>query len=129
LNKHILHNDIQEFINNHLSSDINSILLKKTTFENVSTKELVEQMEAKNKCKTKLSTWHNQPNIYYSNKLNIEQTSSEITAEFKSKLIHGNRIIDLTGGFGVDCFYFSKQFKEVIHCELNENLSEIVKYN
>uniref|UniRef100_UPI00404A51F7 class I SAM-dependent methyltransferase n=1 Tax=Gelidibacter sp. TaxID=2018083 RepID=UPI00404A51F7 len=129
MNKHILHNDIQEFINNHLSSDINSILLKKTTFENVSTTEIVEKIEAKNKCKTKLPTWYNQPNIYYPNKLNIEQTSSETTAEFKSKLIHGNRIIDLTGGFGVDCFYFSKQFKNVIHCELNENLSEIVKYN
>lgn len=129
MNKYILNTNIQEFINNNLSSKINSILLKQTAFENVSTKELVEQIEAKNKCKTKLPTWYNQSNIYYPNKLNIEQTSSEITAEFKSKLLTGNRIIDLTGGFGIDCFYFSKQFKEVIHCELNENLSEIVKHN
>lgn len=129
MNKYILNTNIQEFINNNLSSNINSILLKQTAFENVSTKELVEQIETKNKCKTKLPTWYNQSNIYYPNKLNIEQTSSEITAEFKSKLLTGNRIIDLTGGFGIDCFYFSKQFKEVIHCELNENLSEIVKHN
>jgi 16S rRNA G966 N2-methylase RsmD len=129
LNKELLNNDIQEFINSNLSSDVNAILLKKTTFENVSTKELVEQIEAKNKCKTKLSTWFNQPNIYFPNKINIEQTSSEITAEYKSKLISGNRIIDLTGGFGVDCFYFSKQFKEVIHCELNNELSQIVSHN
>lgn len=129
MNKHILNNDIQYFINNNLFSDVNSILLKQTSFENVSTKELVEQIESKNKCKTKLPTWFNQANIYYPNKLNIEQTSSEITAEFKSKLLTGNRIIDLTGGFGVDCFYFSKHFKEVIHCELNESLSEIVQHN
>ncbi len=129
MNKNILHTDIQCYINNNISSDLNAILLKKVALQNVTSKELVEQIESKNKCKSKLPTWFNQPNIYYPNKLNIEQTSSEITAEFKSKLISGNQIIDLTGGFGVDCFYFSKQFKNVVHCELNENLSEIVQHN
>jgi len=62
-------------------------------------------------------------------KLNIEQTSSEITAKYKSELIEGDSIIDITGGFGVDCFYFSKRFKKVTHCELNETLSEIVSHN
>lgn len=129
MNKHILHNDIQEYINKNILSDINSLLLKKTSLNYVTSKELVEQIESKNKCKTKLPSWYSQANIYYPNKLHIEQTSSEITAEFKSKLISGNRIIDLTGGFGVDCFYFSKHFKDVIHCELNAKLSEIVKHN
>jgi hypothetical protein len=90
---------------------------------------LAEQIEAKKKCKTKLPTWYNTENIYYPNKLNIEQTSSEITAQYKSNLVKGNSIIDLTGGFGVDAFYFSKQFKEVTHCELDANLSEIVAHN
>ncbi|WP_299518691.1 class I SAM-dependent methyltransferase, partial [uncultured Flavobacterium sp.] len=51
------------------------------------------------------------------------------TALHKSKLISGKKIIDLTGGFGVDAFYFSKQFSKVIHCEHNLELSEIVKHN
>jgi hypothetical protein len=129
LNKNLLNNDIQVYINSNLSSDVSRILLKSTLFKNVTTKEIVEQIESKKKCQTKLPTWFKQPNIYFPNKLNIEQTSSEITAEYKSNLISGNRIIDITGGFGVDCFYFSKQLKEVIHCELNDELSQIVSHN
>ncbi|WP_317124723.1 THUMP-like domain-containing protein [Marixanthomonas ophiurae] len=36
---------------------------------------------------------------------------------------------DLTGGFGVDSYYFSKQMKSVTHFEINESLSEIAEHN
>ena len=84
---------------------------------------------AKQKSEHKLKSWFSTENIYYPPKISIEQTSSEITAAYKSNLVSGSSIIDITGGFGVDCYYFSKQFKEVIHCEINEDLSEIVKHN
>lgn len=129
MNKHILNIEIQEFINHNLDSDINTILLKGTGFAHVETPEIVSQIEAKKRCKKKLPTWYNTEKIYYPNKLNIEQTSSELTAKYKSELIKGNNIIDITGGFGVDCFYFSKRFKNVVHCEINAELSEIVGYN
>lgn len=129
MNKAILNTEIQEFINNNLESNITSILLKGTSFSSVDTKEIIEQIEAKKKCEYKLSTWFKTKNIYYPNKLNIEQTSSELTAQYKSKLIQGNSLIDITGGFGVDCFYFSKYFKNIVHCELNGQVSEIVQYN
>ena len=119
----------QEFINNNLDSDITKLLLQNPKFDNVSIKEIVEQIEAKKKCKTKLSTWFNTPNIYFPNKLNIEQTSSESTAEYKSQLVSGTSMIDLTGGFGVDAYYLSKVFKNVIYCETNGGLSEIVAHN
>ena len=129
MNKHILNIEIQEFIDNNIGSNVASLLLKKNSFKNVETKEIAEQIEAKKRCKTKLSTWFNTSNIYYPNKLNIEQTSSELTAAYKSNLIKGSTIIDLTGGFGVDCYYFSKSFNKVIHCEIDNQLSEIVSHN
>jgi PG_1098 ferredoxin-like domain/THUMP domain-like len=129
LNKVVLNTVIQGFISNNLSLDINALLLQGTAFKNIDTKEIVEQIEAKNKSKKKLPTWFNTPNIYYPHKLNIEQTSSEISAQYKSKLISGNSLIDLTGGFGVDSFYFSKHFKKVTHCEINNKLSNIAQYN
>ena len=49
--------------------------------------------------------------------------------DFDGTLIKGDSIIDITGGFGVDCLYFSKQFKNVIHCEISDSLSTIVNYN
>ncbi|WP_338357933.1 class I SAM-dependent methyltransferase [Yeosuana marina] len=129
MNTSILNIKIQDFITENTKSEITSILLKGTQFTSVETKEIIEQIEAKKKCEHKLPTWFKIKKIYYPNKLNIEQTSSEVTAKYKSKLIEGNTIIDLTGGFGVDCYYFSRQFKHVVHCELDTSLSEIVDYN
>lgn len=129
MNKAILNTEIQSFINNNLDSNITSILLKGTSFSYIDIKEIIEQIEAKKKCKNKLATWFQTKNIYYPNKLNIEQTSSEVTAQYKSKLIKGNSLIDITGGFGVDCLYFSKHFKKIVYCELDKHLSDIVKHN
>lgn len=125
----MLHIEKQKFIENNIAIPITSLLLKKDLFKDVTNAELVEQIEAKNKCKVKLPTWFVCDNCYYPNKLNIEQTSSEITAEYKANLVSGERIIDITGGFGVDSYYFSKTFKEVVHCELNKKLSDIVAHN
>ena len=128
-NKEILNIDIQYFIKNNTNYSISEILLKGISFPNIDAKVIVEQIESRKRCETKLKTWFTTENIYYPNKLNIEQTSSEITANYKANLISGHSIIDLTGGFGVDCFAFSKNFTEVTHCEINSVLSKIVKHN
>lgn len=129
MNTSLLNIDIQEFINENLYSDISDLLLKNLSFPNIDSKAVIEQLEAKKRSEKKLPTWFETKNVYYPNKLNIEQTSSEITAKYKSSLLNGKSIIDLTGGFGVDCFYFSKQFESVIHCEINQNLSKIATHN
>ncbi len=125
----MLNTGIQDFIKNNWSTDIVSVLLKKPLFEGVSQKELAGQLEAKKKCKDKLPTWFNTPNIYYPNKLNIEQTSSEEAAQYKANLIHGKTLLDLTGGLGVDSYFFSKNIDTVFHCEINQELSEIAHHN
>ncbi|RBW56566.1 class I SAM-dependent methyltransferase [Tenacibaculum sp. E3R01] len=129
MNKYILNNDVQSFINNNLKSNIDKLLFKGSPFKQVTIQELANQIIAKQKSEKKLPTWFNTSTIYYPAKLSIEQTSSEITAEYKSYIVKGKTIIDITGGFGVDTYYFSKIFENVIHCEINEELSKIVNYN
>ena len=129
MNQYLLHRKPQDFIHKNLKKDISKLLFKGSSFENIYIKELVEQIESKTKCKSKLNTWFESKNIYYPNKLNIEQTSSEATANYKASLLSGDSIIDLTGGFGVDCFAFSDSFKEVTHCEINQRLSTIAQHN
>jgi 16S rRNA G966 N2-methylase RsmD len=129
LNLNILHRDVQQFISDKIKSDITKLILKGSPFKEVTIQELANQIIAKKKSEHKLNSWFQAKNIYYPPKVSIEQTSSEITANYKSDLVIGTSIIDITGGFGVDCFYFSKRFKEVIHCEINEKLSSIVKHN
>lgn len=129
MNKTILNTGVQYFISKNLNTDIVSVLLKKPQFDGISQKELAEQLESKKKCREKLPIWFNTPNIYYPNKLNIEQTSSEATARYKSKLIDGKTLLDLTGGFGVDSYFFSRQVANVWHCEMDPRLSEIASHN
>ena len=129
MNKILLNIEIQEFIISNLKSDISDLLLKGITFEGVDTKLVIAQIEAKKRCEKKLPTWFDASNIYYPNKLNIEQTSSEVTAEYKSNLVSGISLIDLTAGFGVDSFYFAKNIQNVTHCELDTELSEIASHN
>jgi len=125
----LLNNDIQNFIQQNLNEDPTRLILKGSTFQGITIQEIVEQIISKKKCQKKLPTWFSTKEIYYPNKLNIEQTSSEITANYKANLIAGKELIDITGGFGVDCFAFADKFKEVTHCEINEELSKIVKHN
>lgn len=129
MNKDILNTGIQEFINKKIDTDTMSVLLKKSPFQGVSSKELVEQIEAKKKCKKKLPKWFSTTQIYYPNKLNIEQTSSEKTAQYKASLLTKKTILDLTGGFGIDSYYFSHKMDQVFHCEINKKLSNIAVYN
>ena len=127
--KNILKKEVQEFININLNTDVSKLLFKGSPFEDVDIKELVNQIEAKNKSKIKLSSWFSREEIIFPAKLSIEQTSSEATAKFKASLFSGKKAIDLTGGFGIDTFYLSNNFDSFTHCEYNPELSEIVKHN
>ncbi|PQJ74731.1 THUMP-like domain-containing protein [Polaribacter gangjinensis] len=129
MNANILLEESQQFIKNHLYDDLTKLIFKGSPIAGVSIQELANQIVAKNKSEKKLPTWFSQEKIYYPEKISIEQTSSEITANYKSKLVSGKKLIDITGGFGVDCYYFSKQISEVFHCEIVPDLSTIVAHN
>ena len=59
--------------------------------------------------------------------LSFEQSSSEETASVKR--YSGDTCLDLTCGLGVDAFYLSKRFRQVIAVERNAELSEIARIN
>ncbi|MBL7887365.1 MAG: RsmD family RNA methyltransferase [Flavobacterium sp.] len=125
----LLSPEIQTFIQQNTGMDAKKLALQKNPFPDVDFKIILNQIEARTKSKEKLPTWFNAKNIIFPSKISVEQTSSEITAQYKSKLISGNNLIDLTGGFGVDDYYFSQKVKHLVHCEINDELSEIVQHN
>lgn len=125
----ILQPPIQEFINKNINTSISKLALQKNPFPEIEWKLILNQIEAKTKAKDKLPTWFTAGNIIYPGKISVEQTSSEQTALYKSNIVSGESLIDLTGGFAVDDYYFSSKIKSVVHCEINPELSEIVKHN
>jgi hypothetical protein len=125
----LLNPEIQKYINSQLGVDISKLALQKNPFPEVNWVTILNQIAAKSKAKDKLPSYFSSENIIYPSKISVEQTSSEKTALYKSKIVNGETLIDLTGGFGVDCFYYSMRIKNVIHCEVDGELSDIVNHN
>jgi len=129
LDTSILQPEIQDFINANIGADLAKLAFQKNPFPEIEYTLILNQIAAKSKAKDKLPTWFQTSGIVYPSKISVEQTSSERTAKYKSQLVSGQKLIDLTGGFGVDDYYFSQVVNEVINCEINETLSEIVAHN
>ena len=127
--KAILHSDVQKFIIENTTAEVSKLAFLKNPFPNLDYKVILNQIECRQKSKTKLPTWFSNKNNIYPSKISIEQTSSEVTAKYKASIITGESLIDLSGGFGVDALCFSESFKKVIHCEMDTVLSEIVTHN
>lgn len=86
------------------------------------------QVAALQKLKRKVPTWY-QPGLYFPAAISVEQASSERTAQLKAALFSGEKMADLTGGLGVDTFFFAQQFASAIHVEQNVELSRAVQQN
>ena len=129
MNARLLHRDVQEFLNEHLDKDLDRVIFKGSPFAGITVQELAGQIQSKRKCKVKLPTWYRTPGIVYPPKLSIEQASSEKAAQYKASLVSGDHLADLSGGFGVDAYFFSQGFNQVLYCEANEDLMQIAEHN
>ncbi|MBD1429380.1 THUMP-like domain-containing protein [Sphingobacterium litopenaei] len=130
MNRNILHKEVQDYIKAYRQLDPAVVAFKKSPFPDVSPSELAAQIDGWQRACKKLPTWAYSANIYYPDKINLEQCSSEHTALVKQSLIRkGSKVVDVTGGFSVDSCYIAQEAHIVVHCELNEKLSQIVKHN
>ena len=90
---------------------------------------LARQTEGRKAMATKLPSWAENMSILFPVKISLEQCSSEATALYKASLVSGESMVDLTGGFGVDCSFLSKKFSKVDYVEQNTELCEIAEHN
>lgn len=90
---------------------------------------LARQTEGRKAMATKLPSWAENMSLLFPVKISLEQCSSEATALYKASLVSGESMVDLTGGFGVDCSFLSKKFSSVDYVEQNEELCQIAEHN
>ena len=124
----VLNTEIQNYINANLNADLHSLLLKKSPFPNISMHEIVQQIKGKNVALKKFPFLLKEGIVFPPN-LNMEQSSSEFTAQYKASLVSGKKMADLTAGFGIDSFFFSEKFQETTLVEQNPELLAIVENN
>ena len=121
--------EVQEYIKDHQSDDPFLLSLKTKKSADFPLKAAIEQIESRQKAKSKLPGWFEIEGLIFPPPISVEQSSSALTADFKSKLIHGKSMVDLTGGMGVDVSYFADQFEKVIYVEPNEKLCDLARHN
>jgi len=125
----LLQSEIQDFIATNLENDTDRLLLNSSKFPAIPMREVVTQIRIRQKATSKFPTWISTKNLIFPSNLSYQQASSEQTAQFKSKLVSGKNFVDLTGGFGVDTYFFSKQFQNGFYVEQQSDLAEIVRHN
>ncbi|MDR7132071.1 hypothetical protein J2X69_004437 [Algoriphagus sp. 4150] len=121
--------DFQQFVQDHLTEDPALLLFRHQGKTDFDLKAAVQQISARQKAAKKLPSWSSNSQLIFPASISLEQSSSELTAEFKAKGRNGQLIIDLTGGFGVDSYFLSKAYDKAIYCEQQEELAEIVAHN
>lgn len=107
---------------------------------------VLDQIHGWQTARKKLPTWAANDNIVYPPHINMEQCSSEKTALYKAECLSriitntggaqisktaegGTRLIDLTGGLGVDFAFMARRCTHAVHVERNGQLSAIAGHN
>ena len=124
----LLHPEIQAFIRDNENADLPKMIMQKKHAD-LPIQEIAEQIKSRRKAKEKLPTWYKTKGVLYPPSVSIEQSSSEITAEYKTRLLSGKSALDLTGGFGVDSYYLSKKYDSLTYVEESEDLVSLVRHN
>ncbi len=122
---------VQDYLFAHENDDAKKIALSNRKLNDISPAVLANQIKCRQKARHKLPTWYGTRGIVYPPSLNLEQSSSEVTARFKSQLAkewNVHRIADLTAGFGVDSYFFS-HVAHVDAVEPNAELVALAKHN
>lgn len=90
---------------------------------------IMDQLNGREVALEKFPTLASNEEIIYPSSYYLEQTSSEKTARFKANLVNGESLIDMTGGFGIDTYFFSKKINKIWYVEQDPVIYEIASKN
>lgn len=121
--------EVVEFLATYSGSSYDLMLRRSPYFEGVNNKELAVQIEGKRTMAKKFKFLTDHPGFIYPPKISLEQASSEETANYKSSLVSGESLVDLTGGMGVDMMCMGSKFKHLVYVEPDPHLCELAGHN
>lgn len=118
-----------QFIREHLDDDTSKLALQAKKYPDVDMPFVINQIVGRKVAMEKIPSWGNKDGLLYPRHLSLEQCSSEATAKYKASLVKGDAMVDLTGGFGIDCAFLSANFKQAVYVERQQELCEIAASN
>ena len=122
------------YVEAHKTENVQELALRGAKDPDIDLPTALRQIEGWQKAKAKLPSWATTEDIIYPPRLSMEQCSSEITAAYKQKIVEGyagnlGTLVDLTGGFGVDCMMLGQLFEHVTYVEHSPILCDIARHN
>ena len=126
---------LARFISDHMGDDTSRLLLAKGKWPEIDMELAVNCIESRRKLKGKVQEWYDNPMLIFPVKLSAEQCSSSSTARYKASLaeriMSGRKwkIADLTGGLGVDSWFFSQKAERVLYNEMQGVLCDASRHN
>ena len=140
-----MNENTKQFTLAHADDDVRQLALKGCRDAKVDFPVALQQISGRQAARGKIPSWAAIDDIRYPVHLSMEQCSSEATARYKAQLIthnclsnssnpnsscgHYRKLVDLTGGFGVDFAFMVESFDEGIYVEHEESLCAIVHHN
>ena len=123
------------FVQEHIGDDLTRLILDRKKWPDIDMDLAVSCIQSRRKLKGKVQEWFSNPELVFPVGLSAEQCSSTATGIYKSglalKIADGEpfRLADLTGGLGVDSWYFSKKAEQVWYHEMQEKLCTAAEHN
>ena len=119
---------VERFLREHFNADLDRLLFQGHQHPELDVQYLVSQIQALRVIQKKCPLWFDF-RLRFPPKVSLEQASSAASAEYKASLLSGKKALDLTGGLGIDSFYFSKRFDQLVYVERQEELTELASHN
>ncbi|MBR1882638.1 MAG: SAM-dependent methyltransferase [Muribaculaceae bacterium] len=118
-----------QFVRAHAGDDVRTLALRASANPDVDMHKALHQIAGRQMARSKLPSWAARDGIIYPPHLSMEQCSSQTTAEYKARLVMGDTMADLTGGFGVDFAFMAAKCHHATYVERQEHLCQIVGHN
>ena len=146
------------FVRQHADDDVRMLALRGTKDSEVDMTDALQQIQGQQTARRKLPSWAACEGILFPPHLSMEQCSSEQTGRYKAEVVkslyeakghsflnkegdgflnnEGDtpyesplKLVDLTGGFGVDFSFLAPLFSEAVYVERQESLCALARHN
>lgn len=129
----MMEDELKQFIKEHRNDDIRQLALQASRYPAIDMPTALTQIAGWQALRNKVPSWAVCDDLTYPPHLPLEQCSSEATASYKygivAKLGNHASFADLTGGFGIDCWFMSQAFQHTTYIERQKELASIALHN
>lgn len=113
--------ELLDFIARHLSDDVRQLAFYKHKYPDLDFPRALNAIQGGQKFIKKFPELSNRSDIFIPSTIMVEQASSLETARYKQRFIkdYSWKVLDLSGGLGMDSYAFSEKAEQVNYLELS----------